>query len=123
MRLRAGFDRRVQKYGLVAPMFLMLKLLKIEGKMTQVELGAYMAVDKATMVRMIDALEERKYLNRVQHDRDRRAKWLEITAAGRKVVARVDEERAEAEAQLLSHLTATEREQLRALVAKLLDVL
>lgn len=122
MRARANFDRRIQKYGLLAPMYVMLKLLKLEGKMTQVELGTYMAVDKATMVRMIDGLEELKFLKRTQHAQDRRAKLLELTDAGRKVVTTIDKTREEAEAQLLAPLSPAEREHLRALVAKVLDV-
>lgn len=122
MRARGAFDQRLQKFGLVAPMFIMLKLLKLEGKMTQVELGTYMAIDKATMVRMIDGLEERKFLKRTQHAKDRRAKLLELTDAGRKVMATIEKMRAEAEAQLLAPLSAAEREQLRTLVAKVLDV-
>lgn len=121
-RARARFDARLIKHGLSAPMYIMLRILKLEGKMTQSELGSYMAIDKATMVRLIDGLERQTYVSRVRHGQDRRAKLLELSAAGRRVIGRIEKDRIQAEEQLLAPLTKSERNQLRALVVKVLDV-
>jgi DNA-binding MarR family transcriptional regulator len=119
-RMRMQLDERLKSFEMIGPQFAMLKLLSIEGRMTQVQLGGYMAMDKATMVRMIDGLEQRQYVKRVQSETDRRAKWLELTPAGKKMISKLNQMRDEAEAELLAPLTATEKKQLKDIIAKLL---
>lgn len=120
-RMRMQLDERLKKFELIGPQFAMLKLLSIEGRMTQVQLGGFMAMDKATMVRMIDGLEERGYLERVQSEGDRRAKFLELTASGKKIISKLNQMRDETEAEFLSPLTAAEKNQLKDIISKLLD--
>lgn len=119
-RMRAKLDEYLQPFQLIGPQYAMLKLVNLEGRMTQVELGGLMAMDKATMVRMIDGLEQRGYLKRVQNDVDRRAKWLELTGAGKKVLVKLNGFRELAEAEFLAKLSPTEKKQLKEIVAKLL---
>src|ERR1035437_20139 len=64
--MRAKVDHRFAPFGLVAPQFGMLIILREQGPITQMELGSYMAIDKATMVRMIDVLEGKKLVTRTQ---------------------------------------------------------
>src|SRR5258708_4018821 len=71
--LRAKVDQRYAPFGLVAPQFGMLIILQSSGPITQNELGQFMAVDKATMVRMIDGLQDKKLVTRTQSQKDRRA--------------------------------------------------
>lgn len=88
--------------------------------MTQNELGAYVGVDKATMVRFIDGLEEKKWVLRVPNKEDRRANHLEITRAGKQAIQKLDELRKQAEKEFLSPLNESERNQLRTIVNKLI---
>lgn len=120
-RMRARLDERLEPFKIIGPQYAMLRLLSIEGRLNQVELGNFMAMDKATMVRMLDGLEKMKYLKRVQSETDRRAKCLELSDAGRKLLKKIDGLREEAEAEFLAPLTATEKKQLKAIVSKLLD--
>jgi DNA-binding MarR family transcriptional regulator len=120
MRMRAQLDESIADYNLITPQYAMLRILNIEGRMTQVELGTYLAMDKATMVRMLDSLEELKYVKRVQSDQDRRSKFLELTTAGKKIMAAIEKIRNSSEAEFLSPLTAQEQAQLRRIVKKLL---
>lgn len=119
-RMRARLDERLQPFNLIGPQYAILRLLSIQGRMTQVELGAFMAMDKATMVRMIDGLEEKGFMKRLQSETDRRAKWLELTAGGKKVLGKLDGLREEAESEFLSVLSEAEKKQLKAIVSKLL---
>ncbi len=73
MRVRSRMDELVSRYGIVAPQCGILKMLHRVGPMTQVELGSYMMIDKATMVRFLDGLEELGLAVRSTHDSDRRA--------------------------------------------------
>jgi DNA-binding MarR family transcriptional regulator len=119
LRLRAHIDGRISEYGIVSPQYGMLMILSIDGPMTQIELGSYMAMDKATVVRMIDGLEEKGYLKRVQSAQDRRAKRLELTSSGRKLIHALGKLRMEAEREFLAPLNAEEKAQLKKIVAKL----
>jgi DNA-binding MarR family transcriptional regulator len=119
LRMRASIDSRLKEYGLVAPQFGMMLLLKFDGAMTQVELGSYTAIDKATMVRLLDSLEEIGYVKRSQHQKDRRAKMIELTEPGRKAIASMEKLRAQAEKEFLEPLTAEERSRLKEIITKL----
>lgn len=120
MRMRGRMDESLKPYQMITPQYAMLRILNIEGRMTQVELGTYLAMDKATMVRMLDSLEELKYVKRVQSEKDRRSKYLELTPAGKKVMAALEKIRSVNEAEFLSPLGAREQAQLCAIVGKLL---
>jgi DNA-binding MarR family transcriptional regulator len=117
--LKARFDERFQKLGLVGPQFGMLIIVKEEGTITQNELGSYMAIDKATMVRFIDHLEEMKLVVRTQSKEDRRANLIQITKAGEQMIVKLDEERRSCEEEFFAPLSKAERDQLAALVHKL----
>lgn len=120
-RFRALFDQALIPYGLIAPQVGLLSLLSEIGPVNQVELGQSLGIDKATMVRLIDGLESRGYLVRVAEKTDRRAKRLEITKAGAAAGKKLAVLRRGIEEEFLGVLTATEREQLRAIVHKLVD--
>lgn len=119
MRIRAAFEERFQEFGLVGPQLGMLIIVREDGPITQNELGKYMAIDKATMVRLIDQLEERKLLTRTQSKQDRRANHLQITKAGEQMIVKMDEARKKCEEEVFAPLSKAEREQLSALLQKL----
>lgn len=121
LRIRAAVDAGLAEFGIIGPQFGMLVILREMGPLTQSELGAQMAIDKATMVRFIDALEERKYLTRATSASDRRAKFLQLTPSGRQALNRMDEVRRRAENEVLSPLSAAEREQLRRIAHKMIN--
>src|SRR4051812_23008777 len=96
MRWKSMFDETLADHNLVAPQFGILVLLDLEGLMTQNELASYMAMDKATMVRMIDILEDKKWVLRVQNKEDRRANHLQLTKAGKQAIHKMEELRKKA---------------------------
>lgn len=119
IRFRAQTDAGFSSYRLVAPQSGILNLLYNVGTMTQIELGGYLAIDKATMVRFIDDLENKKYLVRTTCQQDRRAKILCLTDLGRKTVEKLQKIRRKVENQMLSPLSESEKKQFRALISKL----
>lgn len=119
MGVRARMDELVARYGVVAPQCGILKMLHRVGPMTQVELGKYMMIDKATMVRFLDGLEEKGLAVRTTHESDRRAKVLKITAKGAKLLDKVREARIEAEETVLGPLNKEERDEFKRLVRKM----
>jgi DNA-binding MarR family transcriptional regulator len=119
LSIRGRLEEEVARYGVVAPQCAMLKLVdKVKG-MTQKDLGEYLAIDKATMVRLLDGLESNGLLKRVEDAKDRRAKRLEITAKGRALLEKTAAARVIAEREALLPLTESERKIFRELVAKL----
>ena len=120
-RIRGKVDRRLAEFGVVAPQFGMLIILQQAGAMTQRELGSFMDIDKATMVRMIDGLEAKKFLTRTTTKTDRRAKRLEITKKGAQTLIKMNKARIRAEQEFLKDLGTKEQAQLRSIVAKLIS--
>lgn len=122
MRGRSLVDSELKAYGVVAPQYGILSMLANVGSMTQVELGGYMAIDKATMVRMLDGLEELGYLKRVAQAEDRRSKKLVLTKKGETTLVKMSAARNRAEEAFFGILTDKEREALRAITRKLLQI-
>lgn len=118
LRLRGRMDHELESFGLVAPQCGMMALLKTIGPMTQIELGSHLSIDKATMVRFLDILENKKFLIRVTDPKDRRAKVLQVTKAGEKILEAALKIKARVEEEVFAPLTKSERETFRALIAK-----
>src|SRR5262249_39011698 len=65
--------------------FTVLKLLdRCPGKITQQELADKLRLDKVYMVRILDFLDQKGYINRVVNPSDRREKWVELTEYGKR---------------------------------------
>lgn len=119
LRYRALMDARLERHDLVAPQCGIMSVLDRTGPLTQIELGRYILIDKATMVRLLDGLEAKKLLVRVTDPKDRRAKKLELTAAGRKFLSTVQALTAEVDDAILGCLSKKDRQSLKDLVSKI----
>jgi DNA-binding MarR family transcriptional regulator len=98
----------------------MLLLIDANPGVTQGRLAHAVSLDRSTMVGVIDALESRRLLERRRGD-DRRTNGLWLTSAGRAFVARLKRRIENHERRVAAQLTAAERAQLLALLAKLSD--
>ena len=106
--------------GLSIKHFAALSVIADEGPLSQQLLGARMAVDRTTMVTVIDELERAGMVTRRRNPNDRRAYALEATPAGRKWQARAAAELHAAQDELLAPLSAGERDELKTLLQRLL---
>lgn len=88
--------------------------------MTQKELSDALGIDRTTMVALLDDLEEKGYVARQRHPRDRRAFLVHPTQAGRRVKETAVRILDEQQRQFLTPLTAAECEQLATLLQRLL---
>lgn len=70
---------RQNQIGLTPEQFLLIDVLWNEGKMTQQQLADTMRKDKNSITKLIDALERKELLVRVQSKRDRRANIIVLT--------------------------------------------
>jgi DNA-binding MarR family transcriptional regulator len=89
-------------------------------RLTPTELARRRMMTSGGMTPVIDRLERRGLVARSPNPDDRRGTLVELAPAGREVVDAAMERHAAAEHELLGGLDATEREQLAALLKKLL---
>lgn len=103
--------------------FLILKRLALMGPMSASELARSVELDGGAMTRQLDQLEGRGLLRRQPHEQDRRALRIELTAKGDAAWRRMTtcNDRVLEAAQRA--LDATEREQLRDYLDRVLHAL
>lgn len=97
-----------------------LKILEISGSKSQIQLGDEMGIDKASMVKLIDHLEQSKFVQRQGHLTDRRIKNVFITAKGLKLIKDCVKARGEVESRFFKNLTASEEKIFRRLISLVL---
>jgi DNA-binding MarR family transcriptional regulator len=109
--LLAELDLNVRQFSVLA-------LAASDLKPTQREMSAYVALDPSQIVALVDALEDRSLVKRETDSRDRRSKNIVATEKGKKLYREASAITARAEDQVLSALSAEEREKLRELLLK-----
>lgn len=101
--------------------FVALKLLGHEQPMTPVELARALHYNPGALTRLLDKLEQRGYLRRVPDPVDRRALRLELTARGKTLRKRLIGYCDGVAARMFASTTSREREQLHAILTRVLD--
>ena len=99
----------------------MLASLADGGPASQATLGRRSGIHLSDMVTAINELAERKLVERSPDPADRRRNVISLTTAGRRQLRRLDKRLAETQEELLAPLSPDEREQLTALLSKLLS--
>jgi DNA-binding MarR family transcriptional regulator len=107
------------KRGLTPPHVAVLLLVEANPGIKQTTLAKVLGLDRSTMVRMVDRLEEAKLIERGSSRSDRRIAPPVLTARGRAFIDGLLPKILESEQELLAPLTATERGTLLRLLAKL----
>lgn len=108
-RLWTLFGDECKKLGMDVPCGGILWILEEEGSMSQQQLGRRLRIDRTTMVKMVDQLEERKLARRKDHPEDRRVYLVEITPAGKKALTALQKVADQMEKKLLIGFTEDER--------------
>jgi DNA-binding MarR family transcriptional regulator len=119
MAERARADRALDEVGLTMKGFAALATLVSDGAISQQRLSRRIRMDPATMVDVIDLLEESGYIVRRRNPADRREYALQLTAKGRALYARAEKAILEAERQTARRLTATEARTLMDLLERI----
>lgn len=119
LRLRAALDKKLAPHNLIAPQLSILRSLN-DTPRSQVEICRGLGVDGASLVKLIDLLEDAKLVTRTPSAEDRRANRVALTPKGRQVFQRASKLRIEVEDEFLSPLSASEQAVLRKAIPKLL---
>ncbi len=112
-RLFTSFSDECLKHGVEVPHAGILHLLQEFGPMSQQQLGRKLRIDRTTMVKLVDALEQVHFARRRNHPQDRRAYLVEITPAGGRALAAMGKIADRMEAELLVRFSEPERKLIR----------
>jgi DNA-binding MarR family transcriptional regulator len=97
-----------------------LATLQALGPLSQQDLAVRLSVNRTVMVKLIDGLQARGFVERVRNPHDRRAYALTATPAGLESMATMLPRVQRAEAELTANLSAGEHQRLNALLLPLI---
>jgi MarR family transcriptional regulator, lower aerobic nicotinate degradation pathway regulator len=110
---RLGF--RTRHYGVLA-------VLEDQNAPTQRAIADTLAIDRATVVALLDDLSRMGLVQRRRSETDRRANSLRLTPKGRRIVAQAHQLLDECERDFLAALTDSERDRMAAILKRLVQV-
>jgi DNA-binding MarR family transcriptional regulator len=117
--MRKIADRRFEPLGLTRAQWQALGYLRRCGPMPQTVLADAMEVETATIARLIDRLEGAGWVDRSADAADRRVKLVAITEKSASVMEELNVIGQELREELLSDLSAEDREHLMAMLLKI----
>lgn len=118
--LRTYVEGRLRPLGASVARLRALRILAREGEPLRMrDLSEMLGVAARTTTAIVDGLERDGLVERVRHPEDRRAFLLTLTESGRRHHTEAEAEDARALAVATGPLSSVEREQLRALLAKM----
>ncbi len=118
-RAQKVVGQQLKRLRIRARHYAMLVLLAEEGPLSQVKLGQRLHIDRTTVVFLVDELEQNGLLERRRDPADRRIHAVTLTERGRQVVVQANSRMRSAEEAFLEPLSDAERDQLRALLLRL----
>jgi DNA-binding MarR family transcriptional regulator len=104
----------IRHFGLVV-------LLNSRGAMRQTELADLVRLDRTTMMNMVDELEHASFVRRETDPKDRRANAVTVTPQGKRWLDKLRPQAEKIERDFLSPLKASEQNQLRELLIRLVS--
>jgi len=107
-----NFSSAVGELNITPGLFGALTIIGSNEGLSQNMLAGALALDRSTLVSVIDKLEGRKLVLRKKSTEDRRRHALYLTAKGREMLATYKEKVAEHEADIAKNLSPEERESL-----------
>jgi DNA-binding MarR family transcriptional regulator len=112
-------NQMLAQIGLCARQAGILTMVTELEPMTQKALADALGIDRTTMVALLDDLEDKEFVARQRHPRDRRAFLVHSTDSGRAAKAAAVRILDEQQRRFLAPLTPAERRQLAALLTRL----
>lgn len=116
----AALNTRFRPYGLSVATFNVLMILDgADGPLCPHEIGDRLLVTRGTVTGLLDSLERRGLVMRRMHPDDRRMVEVSLTPKARKLLSELLPEHFPGEADLVSALSAREKETLIRLLGKI----
>jgi len=113
------FGERISRLNLTPPDAGILRMLGASGGLSQQELSTRLGIHPSRLVAIVDALEERRLVERQPNTDDRRQYALHLTQKGQGMLTEIGRVGREHLESLCAALTGVEREQLGELLQKI----
>src|ERR1700720_821634 len=113
------FGERISRLNLTPPDAGVLRMLGNSGGISQQDLSTRLGIHPSRLVAILDALEERRLVERRPHADDRRQYDLHLTEKGQGMIGEIGRIGREHTESLCASLTAVEREQVGELLQKI----
>src|SRR5436305_12739130 len=104
--IRREINDRVSEYGLTVLQYTTLSVLGRRGELSNAQLARRAYMSPQAMSEVIEALEKKGLIKRIQHPNHRRVYPATLTAKGKKVLAACEELVDQMEAEMLADLSA-----------------
>lgn len=117
----ALFAEECAAFGVTPVQFSLLSVLAVQPELDQAALAFAVGVDRATTANVVARLEKRGLLRRRPGLADKRVKLVELTAASRRLLTRIDPHAKRAHARTLQALPPRERAHFVVLLRRLVD--
>ena len=114
------FETALSETGLTPRHYGMLLAIKEHLDITQSDLAEKLVIDRSTTGKMIDLLEENKYVQRGKHPTDRRVYCLRLTSKGETTVSKLWTVMQESERKAFVNLNKEELNTFMLLVNKII---
>jgi DNA-binding MarR family transcriptional regulator len=108
--MRVAFDRRGKELGLTRSQWWVLTALYAKEGVAQSELAAFMDLEKATLGRLLDRLEEKGWIERRADPVDRRVKRVYLTDTVQSLMRELREIAADIRSDAMKGLSRREHE-------------
>ena len=108
--MRTVFDRRGREIGLTRSQWLVLTMLYAKEGVTQSELADFMDLEKPTLGRLLDRMQEKELIERRPDRHDRRVNRLYLTEKVQEIMRALRKTAADVRKDALGNMAATERE-------------
>lgn len=118
IKIKKAMETKLRPYNLTHLQFGILINIYKNNVTTQKELLKYTYGDEASITRLIDRLEAKKYLQRVQSSEDKRKKKIELTQSGVELTENLIICATEVNKELVNELNTSEAKELLELVKK-----
>lgn len=115
-RIRTQTAAALEPFGITPPMLRALEAIGASNGLTQVELGARTAMDRTTIVHVVDRFETLGYARRTRSAADRRSHTLLLTESGEAVLRDARRRARKVEDTILAPLSPDERRTLLSLL-------
>lgn len=112
-------NNKMKELGLSAGQFFVLHVLSHDQGLTQDALAWHLLIDKGSIARAVNVLEEKGYVKRITAENNRRSVQIYFTEKGEELIPEIHKIDRELEEGTLSLLTEEEKAQARVLLCKM----
>ena len=109
--MRTVFDRRGREIGLTRSQWWVLTMLYAKEGVTQSELADFMDLEKPTLGRLLDRMQEKEWIERRPDRHDRRVNRLFLTEKVQEIMRALRKTAADVRKDALGNMATTEREE------------